>query len=357
MAIPIEGYSVVAKKDRILELIATDQVSAPNATAIADDHIWRCSFMTEVDAREFLEELSSLHLNVQYGPDSDAVLVNEFDQSVEPFCDWLMIRTWDKAVLGWLTGTSPESIVAFDDWDPKVGSGFIFHDPNDEHDLEFLRLEENVEVYLDKNTGEELFIGRSSMPIDALYETAADIITKHWHSPGENLISGEAAKSVMGAIAMLEQVTADDPDAWGAFWFHGKGLSALGRYDEAYTSFKRAFELERETEAIGRELANVCLETQRFNEAVQMAEHAATIKPDDAATIANLAICYLFCGRLNEASKSIAAAIKLAPADDTTERIKTIINEVANGHRELPGSLRDLSTPKKPRRFWEFWKR
>jgi len=169
------------------------------------------------------------------------------------------------------------------------------------------------------------------------------------------LISGKAAECVTAAIAMLEQVTAKDPDAWGAHWFRGKGLTALGRFDEAYSSFKTAYELERETEAIGRELANVCLETKRFDEAVQMAEHAATLKPDDPATIANLAICYLFSGRLHEAKRSIAAALRFAPNDDVSRRIGTIIKEVLDGTRELPGSLRDLSKANKKPRFWEFW--
>ena len=50
MAIPIEGFTVVAKRERIQPLLDNEQVSILNATTLADDDIWRCSFMTLDDA-------------------------------------------------------------------------------------------------------------------------------------------------------------------------------------------------------------------------------------------------------------------------------------------------------------------
>ncbi len=57
MVIPIEGFSVVAQLERIQPLLDNDAVEIPNATALADKHIWRCSFMAHADAQKFLKAL------------------------------------------------------------------------------------------------------------------------------------------------------------------------------------------------------------------------------------------------------------------------------------------------------------
>lgn len=50
-------------------------------------------------------------MNVSQGPDSDAVLVNEFDHPIDPYCEWLTTGIWQKAVIAWRMGTRPESVV------------------------------------------------------------------------------------------------------------------------------------------------------------------------------------------------------------------------------------------------------
>jgi hypothetical protein len=57
MAIPIEGFSVVAQKARIQGLIEDQAFAIPNSTALNDEHIWKCSFMAQVDAKKFLQTL------------------------------------------------------------------------------------------------------------------------------------------------------------------------------------------------------------------------------------------------------------------------------------------------------------
>ena len=88
MALTIEGFTVVAQRTRIQPLLDAGSIEAPNSTALHDEHIWKCSFMAEADARDFLRRLEKLGLNISHGPDSDAVLANEFDRSVDPYCEW-----------------------------------------------------------------------------------------------------------------------------------------------------------------------------------------------------------------------------------------------------------------------------
>jgi hypothetical protein len=184
MAIPIEGYTVVAQRDRIQHLLDSEAFPIPNASALADDHLWRCGFMVMDDATDFAQKLELLGLNVSRGPDSDVVIVNEFDGSIEPYCEWLLTAKWEKAVIGWLAGTNPKTLMAREGWDPKIGSGLTF-ERRDSDRLELLRVEGNVEVFRDKETGKEVYIGRTSPPVNSLYECAARMILDHPRDPGK----------------------------------------------------------------------------------------------------------------------------------------------------------------------------
>lgn len=359
MAVPIEGYTVIAQKARIRHLLEKDAIEIPNATALGDEDIWRCCFMVESDALEFLKLLERLGLNVSQGPDSDAVLVNEIDCSIHPYCEWLVTAKWEKAVIAWKSGTPPRSVVAREGWNPKTGSGLSFHDPSSRNNLEFLRLDGNVEVFRDRSTGKEVYISRTSTPVEAMFKTAAQAIGKHLVTAGESALSGADAKEVTKAVEMLDKVMAAVPDWWQALWSLGKGHLALGNYEQAYQAFRRAYELEKDVEAIPRELAGVCLELGKFDEAVEVAERATALDPGDAGLIGNLALAYLLAGRVEEAKKSILAAVKIAPDDEINSLLRRVITEVAEGKRPRPKSLAALtSVQAKPRkRFWEFWKK
>ena len=160
-------------------------------------------------------------------------------------------------------------------------------------------------------------------------------------------------------MKMLENVIAAVPAFWNAHWFLGKGQLALGKYDLAYRSFRCAYDLEKNVEPVPRELAGVCLELGRFDEAIAVAEQAVTIDPKDAGLIGNLAIAYLLAGRIREAEKSISAAIKIEPEDKINRHLQQIIAEVAAGKRPQPKSLASLagSPPMLKKKFWEFWKK
>lgn len=358
MAVPIEGYSVVAKLERVRPLLDEGSIVAPNSTALADDDIWRCCFMAEADARSFIDRLSEHGLNTSRGPDSDVVLVGEFDQLVDPYCEWLNLGTWSKAVIGWRVGTEPKTVVAKEGWDPEVGSGLTRRSQSEMEDLEFVRLDGNVEVYREKSTGQEVYLGRTAPSAAAQFREASGVITEHSVAPGGRALDGDARQAVEGAVATLERVLETNPDSWEALWFHGKGLVALGNPTKAYPSFARAFELHDSSEAIPRELAGVCLELGRFDDAVRVAERAASLAPDDHETLGNLAVAYLLAARGADAKKTIDAAIRLEPTNSINQLIQRVTIEVLEGKREQPTSLAALSKPaprRKKKPFWKFW--
>ena len=65
--------------------------------------------------------------------------------------------------------------------------------------------------------------------------------------------------------------------------------------------------------------------------------------PKDAELIGNLALAYLFDGRLEEARKTAAAAIKLEPNDAVNQSVSQIVQEVESGKRPQPNQLSDLN--------------
>jgi tetratricopeptide (TPR) repeat protein len=370
MAITIEGYAVVAQRDRIQHLLDADKIQPPNSRFLGDDDLWRCCFMTQGDAELFREKLAALDLNVAQGPDSDAVIVSEFDQSVDPYCEWLSLSKYEKSVIGWKTGTEPKTIIAHEGWDPKIGSGLEFHDMTTMDSLEFLRLDGNVEVYLNKETGKEVYLGRTKPSLDARFRESSATVMKNMVDTGHEPLTGIEFEEVSNALKMMDEVIAEAPDAWRPHWVRGKGMVALGDLDAAYDSFKQAFELESEDEVIPRELGGVCLELGKFEEAVKVSEKAASILPDSPTTLGNLAVSYLLSSRIEEANKTIDAALKIDQEDSVNQYISKAIKEVKSGTRQQPTSMSDLTGRSKPKsktssvkkpsmrkkKFWQFWK-
>jgi tetratricopeptide (TPR) repeat protein len=347
MAIAVEGYSLIGLKQRIAEKypggLAKLSQAVPNAMELADDDLWRCSFMVGADAERFRDKMQQLtELNCKQGPDPDVVIVSEFDLSIEPYCEWLQVARWNKGVIAWRVGTNPRSVVARQGWSPDVGSGLQFAKSLPEAELEFLRYEGRVSVYRDKRTGRELYLGRTERDPREIYQAATQTIFAHNVQPGEKPLSGEAADKVREVVAELEKLAQQAPTQWGPYFLLGKGLLALGNVEQAYQSLRQAYELESQQEVIPRELAGVCLMLGRADEAVLIGQKAAALLPDSADALGNLALAYLIAGKLTEASTTIKAALKLDATEEVNQRISSRIEDVARGKRPQPRNLADV---------------
>ena len=356
MAVTIEGYTVVAQRRRIEHLLDAGDIPIPNATPIGDAHIWRCCFMSEPDARDYCEQLESLGLNVSQGPDSDVVLIDEYERTTDPYCEWLVTAQWDNAVIAWLAGTDPKKLSVREGWTPQEGSGLKRSEAIDVDKLELLRIEGSVEVYRDKLTGKEYYVGRTSTPLDSMYQLATQTLQAHWRESGQSPLTGQPASEVKKALEMLQKCVAERPNEWRLHWFVGKGLAFLGEITAAYDSFRRAYDLASDEEPVSRELAGICLELGNGKEAVGYAERSAAVHPDNHEVIANLAVTHLVSGNLPAAVKTIHAAQKLAPDDVTNRILGRIIIDVVDGRRSPPTKLSEVFVRPQPKRWWQFWK-
>jgi len=356
MAIVIEGYCVVAKYEAIKELLEDGSVTAPNSREVTDKEIWRCGFMTEADANKFCNKLEEQGLNTSKGLNTDVVITNEFNRSIEPYCEWLELGDWDKAVIAWKAGAKPTTVFAHEGWDPSKGSGLEFYDTERQDDLKFLREEDNVEVYLNKKTGEEVYIGRTSPSLDRMFTSATEVVGKYFVTAGEKILTGDPAKQVRDAAEILEKLIEENPDWWNAQWYYGKSQIALGNYEGAYAAFQNAYRVEKETEAILRELGGVCLELGKFEEAVSVAEKALVLEADSPELLGNLALCFLLAARLVDSRKAIDFALKISPGDTVNHTVEKILSEIESGDRPQPTSLKEVMTPL-PKKEVSFLKR
>lgn len=347
MAIALEGYVVVVKYAAIAQLLEERCVEIPNVNSLHDGDLWCCSFMNSHDCATFVGELHQLGLNTTDGPDSDVVVVNEFDKSVTPYCEWLEIGPFDKGTIAWLAGTQPESVVAPNGWDPAEGSRLQYGRPED---LEFVRLDGNVEVYRDTNTGQELYIGRTTVPVDALYQEACDVIMRHFVNPGDPQLYGDVAKAVEEAKEKLDIVISEAPESYGAFWFKGKALFGLGELEASYEAFQQAYEIEKSVDSIPREIGAVCMQMCKFEEAVAALEATAILVPDNVEVLGNLACAYLLAGDHEKAKKSVNSAMKIDRTDVVNAMLSMAIDEVMMGSRPQPKTLDELqgAPPQQP---------
>ena len=269
----------------------------------------------------------------------------------------------EKALIAWLVGTEPRKIAAREGWDPKVGSGLTFADPSNMDGYELLRVEGNVEVYRDKETGKEVYTGHTSAPVESMFKVASGIIRANRRFIGQSPVEGQNAEQVANAVEMLDKVIAKVTSDWRVYWLQGKGYVALGNLPSAYASFQHAFDLEKQEEVIPREFAGVCLELGKFDQAVELAERGVALQPDSHELLGNLAVSHLLAGHIEAAQKTIAAAMKIKATDLTNCIIGTVIAEVAAGKRPVPKSTAELQATlrpmpiSKPKPFWQFWKK
>jgi len=347
MAIAIEAVTVVVKNEAIEHRYPggaeTFRSNIPNRTFCADESLSRCSFMVEADAEAFLKELGSLGLRVEDG--SDAVICDAFHQAMRPACDWLLMGAYQKSVIAWLAGEDVKTIVGPPGWDPENPKPLKFSTTAEAAKrLKYLRSDGNVHAYWDKEDNVEVYIGRTQAPLDLLFQQAGEIVVANLRNPGAPPVREEAKKADLHrAVEMLEIVAEGAPDAWRVRWMLGKAWHALDRLDLAYEPLSKAFELAPDEPENSKELAGICLELGRGEEAVRVAEHAVGLNPRDPELVGNLALAYLVAGRPKEAESTIRAALAMNAGDQINQNVLRIIRQVASGERAQPRNLADLA--------------
>lgn len=176
MAVLAEGISVVIRCDRLLAAFEGDWDSfkaiVPNTTLCADNELVRVGFMVPADVKDFVDRLAGRGLiYFANGAAQDLVVV---DQMRGPMarCDWIEFGQINlggdptqRVAACRLVGSTQSVVIMPEGWvfEESLSASFGFV-PNEqlEKSLTFVRHHDGMEVYHNRLTGKEVFVGRTS---------------------------------------------------------------------------------------------------------------------------------------------------------------------------------------------------
>jgi len=175
------------------------------------------------------------------------------------------------------------------------------------------------------NGSEKLFSGViSQIPLNlylrgenaAAIKAAQDIEAKFGSDPKRLLAmsafyvaieqSGEATRTATKAVSLA-------PDLAEAHQGLGMALHVALRLDEAAAEYRRAFELDSNSKAARRGLADLNRALGKPEEALALYRQQITVEPNDKAARAGLILSLFDLGRSTEAQSELAAALKSDP--------------------------------------------
>jgi tetratricopeptide (TPR) repeat protein len=350
MAVLIKCYSVVVRNATLAAKYqgGTDANArdCPNNTFCADEHVSRVGFMQASDAEPFIAELAAKGLTpTRDGLAADVALTAQ-DSGFVRACDWLELARYKGTPMAWLAGTLHGNLHAPPGWTPGKG---LQHMTTEEARqlLEFVRTEGDIDVYRDKVSGQEMYVGRTAEDRtrhDELYKRAGELIEGllilQNHEPPPLL--PDERRRLDEAAGLYREVVRINPRNWAAMWLLGKVHQLLAQYERGLEWFSRAHRVNPDHADVAREASIAAMDAGKPEEAIPFCQRALQVKPGDPGLRANLALATLFCGKPPEA-RDIAAALTDDPANGITATIVRIIDEVLAGTRPCPHHVRDLN--------------
>jgi hypothetical protein len=139
--------------------------NAPNNTFRTDGRVSAVSFMVPGDVGHFVSTLEKVGFKfVESGSSIDVAVIDQ-RTGFTTVCDWLETDVDHRGVrYCWSAGSTPGEMAVFKNWNFKnslysSNSSFI---PNDAlaDSLDFIETKDNLNIYRDKKTGQERFVGR-----------------------------------------------------------------------------------------------------------------------------------------------------------------------------------------------------
>ncbi len=178
---------------------------------------------------------------------------------------------------------------------------------------------------------------------DAFYKRGVGLIDRYIivqnRAPAQ---SDRRTRELLVGIACLDRALELAPRNWAAFWLRGKAYQALGDHERSADSFRSAYRIQPQNPDVGRELALEQMELGELRDALSVGEALVLASPNDAGLKANLALSLLLVGQVQRARDTIDDAIRLDPNDAVSRELKRRIEEVANGLRRQPHSLKEF---------------
>jgi tetratricopeptide (TPR) repeat protein len=354
MSVLVDGHSVVVRNATLEQHypggLACYREDCPNATFCADELLSRVGFMMPDDAAVFAASLAGQWLApARLSAGEEVAVVDGFHLTQRP-CTWLQLGRWGQVPIGWLKGTRRGDLHAPAAW--NAGRTLRHMSPAEAREqLEYVGLQDGVEVYRHKVTGETLYVGRTARVTESEWERHNQA-----YQQACQLIDGlillddrppapldtRARERLSRALALLAEVVQINPQNWAAMWQMGKIHQRLGDRERCLQWFARAHLVNPQQHDVAREASIAAMELGRAAEAVRYCERAVQIQPDNPGLLANLGLALLLAGKPADAQARLHLAHSRNPTDPITADLLHIVQEVLAGSRPCPRSVADL---------------
>lgn len=338
MALVISAYDIVIRVDAYRGGISELARRVPNNTFCCDDAIALVSFMNASDRDHFARSLDV---------PADAVAFVE-KRLASPGAEWLERGTHTGVDAVWLRETQSGPLVVPLGWSP-ASSQLVFGtwEEMKEH-LEFVGVEGNVEVYVDKRTGKKLYAGRTRPVLSSPQQAEVTRLRAESSKLLQPILSKVLNRQELGffdrrrrdaAAGVLKQILAIAPSDGGAHWLLGMLARSGNEHAAALEHFRQAYESNPENPDVGREYAGQCLMLGDGPAAVRLSRELHRRFPDDIGLHSNLALALLIGGDIDEALATAAAAHNRDPSDMITRNLRDQIIRVKNGQAPRPKKI------------------
>ena len=177
---------------------------------------------------------------------------------------------------------------------------------------------------------------------DRFVDQATAIAERYIYIDGRPQAAPNEAE-IRRAIAIYDEALAIYPGRYGVWWMRGKLFQVFHEDREAFVSFQRAYAVEPNSQPVINEMTIHAMELGEFELAFEAVQHGLTLFPNDLPLRARLALVQLLRGHPAEAIVAADRALEIAPSDGISRQIKRLAEEVRDGRRPQPRSMRDLT--------------
>ena len=155
-------------------------------------------------------------------------------------------------------------------------------------------------------------------------------------------IDSSAKRRLKKAIALFHDALRINPESWASKWALGKIYEVLDDRRRSLKWFEEAWSLENGNVNVCREASLAAMDCSEFSKALNFADKAVALEPDDAGLHCNRALALMFLSRDAEAIEAVVSSLQLNPEDQITLAARAIVHSVAAGSRPRPKSMNDL---------------
>ena len=352
MAVLVEAISVIVRR-RSVEThfaggLAGFRRAVPNRSYCADGTLLRAGFMAPKDVAAFVSILEAGGLTFLRDDQAvDLTVVDQLRGSTVP-APWLEVGKYAigptaNVTAAWAANEARGPLATPDGWifeeSLSASHHFVSHEEFNER-LLFLRREDRADVYLDRATGKEVFIGRAAargdtpearfVRLEGIAGTAFEVgrTMDALESPADDEQLEALRRHVEDELLPALQDVLDMPQANDDVFTQftrGLVLRLLNRRDEAERAFRRANELQPGVPNTLIELVRCLGEQGKYEEALPFAEQAVALNPEGPAAWGNLATCAFRCGDVTRAREAVDRALVLDPENAINRHIEALI--------------------------------